>query len=66
MGVCRDDGGYIFDDDDDDDDGDDGDDDGVKNKMPNGWFFSGYFAFLLWGPFVEPKKRLTIFGEKRD
>jgi hypothetical protein len=32
-------------------------------SRPYGWFFSGWFAFCLFGPFVEENQRLTIFAE---
>jgi hypothetical protein len=36
--------------------------DAAKSR-PFGWFFSGWFAFCLFGPFVNEHQRLTIFEE---
>jgi hypothetical protein len=30
-------------------------------KRPHGWFFTGWFAFCLFGPFVCENQRITIF-----
>jgi hypothetical protein len=60
------------DDDDDDDDGDDDEynDDKVVQKrdvddedefVPDDCIFPSYFCFVLWGPFVEKEKQLTLF-----
>ena len=31
--------------------------------MKVNWIFKGFFAYLLWGPFVESEHRLEFFGE---
>ena len=35
-----------------------------KLVVPEDWFFPSYFAFVLWGPFVEPRNRLSIMETK--
>jgi hypothetical protein len=35
----------------------------TAKSRPYGWFFSGWFAFCLFGPFVNEHQRLTIFEE---
>jgi hypothetical protein len=37
--------------------------DSSTKSRPYGWFFSGWFAFCLFGPFVKENQRLTIFEE---
>jgi hypothetical protein len=35
----------------------------TAKSRPYGWFFSGWFAFCLFGPFVNENQRLTILEE---
>ena len=35
-----------------------------KSVIPQDWFFPSYFAFVMWGPFAEPKNRLTLMETK--
>ena len=44
----------IYDDDDDDDDEDD-------DEIPYNWVFNSYMAFVMWGPFVNKEKQLSLF-----
>ena len=41
-----------------------GEDDGssIMKKMSPYYTFKGYMSFMLYGPFVEPSRRLTIFS----
>ena len=43
----------IYDDDDDDDEDDD--------EIPYNWVFNSYMAFVMWGPFVNKEKQLSLF-----
>ena len=45
---------------DDDNEGED-DESSIMKKMSPDYTFKGYMSFMLYGPFVEPSRRLTIF-----
>lgn len=48
-----------------------GDESNDDIALPQSWFFPGYMAFILWGPFSEHQNRLDVFrinekGKKKE